>query len=65
MNKSKLIILKEFEMMLLKLNVPCWTAIQTNKSCLDNELTKQIDENIKNANTIDFFFLIRKSEENN
>jgi replicative DNA helicase len=62
-NASELAIIKSFEAMASDLNIPCWTAIQTNRSGFNAELvdTAQMGGNIKRAQKTHFLMSIAKT----
>lgn len=64
-NASELNIIKAFEGMADDLNIPCWTAIQTNRSGYNAELidTSQMSGNIKRAQKTHFLMSIAKTAE--
>jgi len=64
-NASELNIVKAFESMADELNIPCWTAIQTNRSGYNAELidTSQMSGNIKRAQKTHFLMSVAKTAE--
>ena len=62
-NASELAIIKSFEAMASDLDIPCWTAIQTNRSGFNAELvgTEQMGGNIKRAQKTHFLMSIAKT----
>jgi replicative DNA helicase len=64
-NESELIIVKAFEQMCSDLNIPCWTAIQGNRSAVRSEYVHgdQMGGNIKRAQKTHFLFSAAKSQE--
>lgn len=64
-NEAELIIVKAFEQMCADLNIPCWTAIQGNRSAVRSEYVHgdQMGGNIKRAQKTHFLFSVAKSQE--
>lgn len=62
-NASELAIIKSFEAMASDLDIPCWTAIQTNRTGYNSELvdTSQMGGNIKRAQKTHFLMSIAKN----
>lgn len=56
-------IVKAFEGMAAEFNIPCWTAIQTNRSGIDTEQvsTNQMGGNIKRAQKAHFLMSVAKT----
>ena len=66
-NEDELLIVKAFESMASEYNIPCWTAIQANRSGIGNTSgfieTSQMGGNIKRAQKTHFLMSIAKSSE--
>lgn len=64
-NASELAIIKSFESMASDLSIPCWTAIQTNRTGYNSDFvdTSQMGGNIKRAQKTHFLMSIAKSAE--
>lgn len=64
-NARELQVIKAFESLTGELNIPCWTAIQTNRSGINSELvtTDQMGGNIKKAQKAHFIMSVAKSPE--
>ena len=64
-NASELQIIKSFEGMAHELDIPCWTAIQTNRTGFGAELvdTSQMGGNIKRAQKTHFLMSVAKTQE--
>jgi len=62
-NESELVIIKSFEAMASDLNIPCWSAIQSNRSGLDAELVEahQSGGSIKRLQKAHFFMSVAKT----
>lgn len=62
-NATELQIIKSFEGMADELNIPCWTAIQANRTGYDSEVlqTSQMSGNIKRAQKTHFLMSIAKT----
>jgi len=64
-NAGELQIVKSFEGMAHELDIPCWTALQTNRSGFGSELvdTGQMGGNIKRAQKTHFLMSVAKTQE--
>lgn len=64
-NEAELVVVKAFEQMCADLNIPCWTAIQGNRSAVRSEYVHgdQMGGNIKRAQKTHFLFSVAKSQE--
>lgn len=64
-NEGELVVVKAFEQMCADLNIPCWTAIQGNRSAVRSEYVHgdQMGGNIKRAQKTHFLFSVAKSQE--
>lgn len=64
-NAGELQIIKSFEGMAHELDIPCWTALQTNRSGFGAELvdTGQMGGNIKRAQKTHFLMSVAKTQE--
>jgi hypothetical protein len=64
-NEAELVVVKAFEQMCSDLNIPCWTAIQGNRSAVRSEYVHgdQMGGNIKRAQKTHFLFSVAKSQE--
>jgi len=64
-NADELSIIKSFESMASELNIPCWTAIQTNRSGIESELVhiNHMGGNIKRAQKSHFLMSIARTQE--
>jgi replicative DNA helicase len=62
-NEAELIIVKAFEALAGDLNIPCWSAIQSNRSGFDAELVEaqQTGGNIKRVQKAHFFMSVAKT----
>jgi replicative DNA helicase len=62
-NEAELIVIKSFEAMASDFNIPCWTAIQTNRTGIDAELVEahQTGGNIKRTQKAHFFMSVAKT----
>lgn len=62
-NEAELIIVKSFEALASDLNIPCWSAIQSNRSGFDSELVEahQAGGNIKRVQKAHFFMSVAKT----
>jgi len=62
-NEAELVIIKSFEAMAGDLNIPCWSAIQTNRTGFDAELVEahQSGGNIKRIQKAHFFMSVAKT----
>jgi archaellum biogenesis ATPase FlaH len=64
-NADELAIIKSFEAMAAEFNIPCWTAIQTNRSGIESELVyiNHMGGNIKRAQKSHFLMSIARTQE--
>jgi hypothetical protein len=64
-NEAELIIIKAFEALASDLNIPAWTAIQTNRSGFDSEFVEayQTGGSIKRIQKAHFFMSVAKTPE--
>lgn len=64
-NSRELVVIKAFEAMANELNIPCWTAIQTNRGGIGAEYvsTDQMGGNIKKAQKTHFLMSVAKTAE--
>ncbi|NJO62859.1 MAG: hypothetical protein HC836_32935 [Richelia sp. RM2_1_2] len=64
-NADELTIIKSFEAMAAELNIPCWTAIQTNRSGIEAELiyAHNMGGNIKRAQKTHFLMSIARTQD--
>ena len=62
-NEAELVIVKAFEALAGDLNIPCWSAIQSNRSGFDAELVEahQAGGNIKRVQKAHFFMSVAKT----
>ena len=62
-NEAELVIVKSFEAMASDLDIPCWSAIQSNRSGFDAELVEahQAGGNIKRVQKAHFFMSVAKT----
>jgi len=64
-NEAELIIVKAFEALAGDLNIPCWSAIQSNRSGFGAELVdaQQAGGNIKRVQKAHFFMSVSKTDD--
>jgi replicative DNA helicase len=64
-NEAELVIVKSFEALAGDLNIPAWTAIQSNRSGFDSEFVEvhQTGGNIKRVQKAHFFMSVAKTPE--
>jgi len=64
-NADELAIIKSFEAMAAEFNIPCWTAIQTNRSGIESELVyiNHMGGNIKRAQKSHFLMSIARTQD--
>jgi len=62
-NEAELVIVKSFEALASDLDIPCWSAIQSNRSGFDAELVEahQAGGNIKRVQKAHFFMSVAKT----
>ena len=62
-NEGELVVVKSFEAMAADFNIPCWTAIQSNRSGFDAEFVEahQSGGNIKRIQKAHFFMSVAKT----
>jgi hypothetical protein len=62
-NEAELVIIKSFEAMASDLDIPCWSAIQSNRSGIGAELVEaqQTGGNIKRVQKAHFFMSVAKT----
>jgi replicative DNA helicase len=62
-NEAELVIVKSFEALASDLNIPCWSAIQSNRSGFDAELVEaqHTGGNIKRVQKSHFFMSVAKT----
>ena len=62
-NEAELVIVKSFERLATDLEIPCWSAIQSNRSGFDAELVEahQSGGNIKRVQKAHFFMSVAKT----
>lgn len=62
-NEAELVIIKSFEAMAADLNIPAWTAIQSNRSGFDSEFVEayQTGGSIKRVQKAHFFMSVAKT----
>ncbi len=63
--KSELIVIKAFESMAAEFKIPCWSAVQSNRSGLESEFvnTYQMGGSIKKAQKTHFLMSVAKSND--
>ena len=64
-NEAELVIIKSFEAMAGDFNIPCWSAIQSNRSGFDSEFVEahQTGGSIKRIQKAHFFMSVAKTPE--
>lgn len=64
-NQAELLIIKAFESMAAEYDIPCWSALQTNRTGIDSEFveTGQMGGNIKRAQKTHFLMSVAKTSD--